>query len=101
MTDGGPSLADIFGAAGATLTTVSFVPQAIQVLRTRETGAISLAMYAMFTAGVAMWGVYGLMTGQLSIILANAVTVTLASLILGLKIRDVLRTRAGRPRRPA
>jgi MtN3 and saliva related transmembrane protein len=91
------TLADFFGAAGATLTTVSFVPQALQVLRTRETGAISLAMYALFTAGVAMWGVYGLMTGQLPIILANAVTVTLASLILALKVRDVWRARgAGR-----
>jgi MtN3 and saliva related transmembrane protein len=87
------NLADFFGAAAATLTTVSFLPQAIQVLRTRETGAISLAMYAMFTAGVALWGVYGLLTMQWSIILANAVTISLASLILGLKVRDVLRAR--------
>lgn len=87
------TLADAFGAGGAILTTLSFVPQALQVLRTRETGAISLAMYAMFTAGVALWGVYGLMTLQWSIIVANAVTVTLASLILALKIRDVLRAR--------
>lgn len=95
---GGMSLADWMGAAAATLTTLSFIPQAIQVLRTRQTGAISLAMYAMFTLGVTMWGIYGLMTMQWSIILANAVTVALASIILGMKVRDVLRARAASSR---
>jgi hypothetical protein len=33
------------------------------------------------------------LTLQWSIILANAVTVTLAALILGLKVRDVMRAR--------
>ena len=88
-------LAEIMGALGASLTTLSFIPQAIRVIRTRETGAISLAMYAMFTAGVTFWGVYGLMTMQWSIIIANAITVSLASLILGMKLRDVLRRRNG------
>lgn len=88
-------LAEIMGALGASLTTLSFIPQAVRVIRTRETEAISLAMYAMFTAGVAFWGVYGLMTMQWSIIVANAITITLASLILFMKVRDVLKRRAG------
>ncbi len=88
-------LAEIMGALAATLTTLSFVPQAVRVIRTRETAAISLAMYAMFTAGVTFWGIYGLMTMQWSIIIANAITVTLASLILFMKLRDVLKRRGG------
>lgn len=83
-------LAEIIGGVAAALTTASFLPQAIKVLRTRETDAISLAMYAMFTTGVALWGIYGLMTMQWSIILANAVTVVLASIILAMKVRAVL-----------
>lgn len=89
--------ADIIGGFAAFLTTVSFLPQAIKVLRTRDTQAISLAMYSMFTLGVALWGAYGFMTWQWSIIIANAITVVLASLILAAKLHAVLRTerRAG------
>ena len=83
-------LADIIGGAAAILTTASFFPQALHVLRTRDTRAISLMMYALFTMGVTLWGAYGLMTMQWSIIAANGVTVILAVLILSLKVRDVL-----------
>lgn len=84
------SLEEIIGSLAAVLTTTSFLPQAIHVLRTRDTGAISLTMYTLFTAGISLWGVYGVMTNQPSIIAANGVTVVLAGLILGLKIRAVL-----------
>lgn len=83
-------LDDIVGGIAAFLTTTSFLPQAIHVLRTRDTRAISLTMYAMFTAGIMLWGIYGLMTMQWSIIIANGVTVVLAALILVMKMRDVL-----------
>jgi MtN3 and saliva related transmembrane protein len=83
----------MIGDIAACLTTLSFFPQALRVLRTRDTGAISLVMYLLFTTGVALWGVYGLMTMQWSIIVANGVTVVLAALILAMKVRDVLAAR--------
>lgn len=86
-------LADVVGGVAATLTTVSFIPQALQVIRTRETGAISLSMYTLFTAGVLLWGAFGVMTLQWSIIIANAVTLVLATLILGMKVQAVIRSR--------
>ena len=73
------TLEEMIGAAAAILTTLSFIPQAIKVVRTRDTGAISLAMYALFTTGVMLWGVYGLLTWQWSIIIANGVTIVLAA----------------------
>jgi len=88
-------LQELIGAAAACLTTISFCPQAIRVIRTGDTRAISLSMYALFTSGVALWGIYGVMTMQWSIIVANSVTIAIASLILGLKIRDVLRAAPG------
>ncbi|MDP3738822.1 MAG: SemiSWEET transporter [Hyphomonadaceae bacterium] len=84
------SLEEIIGSLAAVLTTTSFLPQAVHVLRTRDTQAISLTMYTLFTVGITLWGVYGLMTNQPSIIAANGITVVLAGLILCLKIRDVL-----------
>lgn len=84
-------LAEIIGGAAAFLTTASFVPQAAKVVRTRQTDAISLTMYAMFTAGILCWGIYGVMTVQWSIIVANAITFVLASIILAIKIASVLK----------
>lgn len=89
-------LAELIGGLAAFLTTASFLPQAAKVLRTRETEAISLVMYSMFTAGVTLWGIYGIMTMQWSIIIANAVTVVLASIILSMKVREVMTSRTSR-----
>lgn len=83
-------MSDAIGIVAAFLTTLSFVPQAVLAIRTRQTQGISLTMYAMFTAGVAAWLVYGLILGALPIILANVVTLALASIILTIKIRSVL-----------
>jgi MtN3 and saliva related transmembrane protein len=83
------SVAEWLEAGAAVLTTSSFVPQALRVLRTRETGAISLAMYTLFTAGVACWGIYGTMTAQWSMVAANAITFCLASVILAMKVSAV------------
>ena len=80
---------ELVGAVAAVLTTASFLPQAVKVLRTRETEAISLAMYALFTTGVAAWLAYGLLTMQWSIIAANALTLLLSGTILAMKIRAV------------
>ena len=87
---------EIIGMVAAVLTTAAFVPQAAKVVRTRDTAAISLTMYALFTAGIALWGVYGAMTWQWSIIIANAITFVLAAIILSIKVRAVLATRATR-----
>jgi MtN3 and saliva related transmembrane protein len=87
------SPADIIGSVAAILTTSSFLPQAAHVLRTRDTRAISLTMYAMFTVGITLWGIYGLLTLQWSIIIANGITLCLAALILIMKVRDVLSER--------
>ncbi|KJS27693.1 MAG: hypothetical protein VR75_02025 [Hyphomonadaceae bacterium BRH_c29] len=83
---------DAIGIVAAFLTTLSFVPQAILVIRTKQTEAISLTMYAMFTTGVVAWLIYGIALGAVPIILANTVTLVLASIILTIKIRAVLPT---------
>lgn len=78
---------DWIGYAAATLTTVSFVPQAVLTLRTRDVRGISLGMYSTFTVGIALWLAYGIQLGELPIILANTVTLGLASVILVTKLR--------------
>ncbi len=78
---------DLIGTAAATLTTVSFVPQAVKTFRTRDVSGISLGMYSLFATGVALWLVYGLMLGEAPIYVANAITLALALAVLVMKLR--------------
>lgn len=75
------------GGLAALLTTAAFVPQAWLTFRTRDVSRISLAMYATFTAGIALWLAYGLLIGAWPVIAANAVTLVLSLAILVMKIR--------------
>jgi MtN3 and saliva related transmembrane protein len=87
---------DWLGYAAASLTTLSFVPQAWLTFRSRDTSGISLAMYAAFTVGVALWLVYGIALGEWPIIVANAVTLALAAVILTMKLKAPLPARRER-----
>jgi MtN3 and saliva related transmembrane protein len=87
------SATEWMGYAAATLTTLSFVPQAWHTFRTRDVRGISLGMYSAFTLGVALWLVYGVMLGAWPVIVANAITLALAAAILVMKI--VLGRRGG------
>ncbi|MBC5763580.1 SemiSWEET transporter [Ramlibacter albus] len=79
--------ADLIGYVAAVLTTLSFVPQAWHTWRTRDVSGISLGMYSVFTAGVALWLAYGVLVTAWPVILANAVTLALACSILAMKVR--------------
>lgn len=76
-----------FGAIAATLTTLSFVPQAVKTIRSRDTSGISSWMYIAFTFGVAFWFGYGLLLHSWPMIVSNAITFVLAMTILVLKLR--------------
>ena len=52
-------------------------------------GGGMLGMYSLFTTGVALWLLYGISLGEWPIIMANAVTLGLAALILGMKLRSL------------
>ncbi len=78
---------DLIGYAAATLTTASFIPQALQTFRTRDVSGISLGMYSAFTAGVVLWLAYGFALQAWPIVAANLVTVSLAGSILAMKLR--------------
>lgn len=80
-------LIDWIGSFAACLTTASFVPQAWHTFRTRDVRGISLGMYSLFTVSVALWLVYGILLMAWPIIIANAITTSLALMILVMKLR--------------
>lgn len=81
-----PPWTDWLGYAAATLTTAAFVPQAWLSFRTRDVSGISLGMYSVFTTGIALWLVYGVLLGAWPIVLANSITLVLSAGILGMKL---------------
>ncbi|MAZ66782.1 MAG: glutathione synthetase [Kangiellaceae bacterium] len=79
------STVTLIGFIAAFCTTTAFVPQVVHTLKTRDTSSISLSMYAIFVTGVVLWLIYGCLLGDWAIITANAVTFSLASIVLVMK----------------
>ncbi len=75
------------GYIAAVLTTLSFVPQALKTIRTKDTRSISLGMYVVFTIGIVFWLVYGIALHSLPMILSNIVTLILSGTILAMKLK--------------
>ena len=82
---------ELIGYLAATLTTSSFLPQAVKTIKTKDTEALSLGMYSLFAAGVFFWLIYGIYLSNKAIIIANAITFILAAIILGCKIYNLWR----------
>jgi MtN3 and saliva related transmembrane protein len=80
------NLTEWVGYIAATLTTSSFVPQALLILRTRNVIGISVGMYWTFTLGIALWLVYGWQMRAWPLIIVNSITFVLAATILITKL---------------
>ncbi|WP_246104270.1 SemiSWEET transporter [Mucilaginibacter corticis] len=78
---------EIIGFLAAFSTTISFLPQAVKTIRTKDTSGISLSMYVVFTIGTFLWLMYGIMYPSLPVAVANAITFLFAGIILVYKIR--------------
>jgi MtN3 and saliva related transmembrane protein len=76
----------ILGLSAAVCTTVSFLPQAIKTIKTKNTTSISLFMYSLFAFGTLLWLSFGILTNNLPVTLANAITFVFAAVILVYKI---------------
>ncbi|MEO6837007.1 MAG: SemiSWEET transporter [Ginsengibacter sp.] len=81
------SVTTIIGLLAAIGTTSSFLPQAIKTIRTKNTSGISLSMYSLFSFGTLLWFIYGIMSDDLPIMIANGITLLFACIILAYKIK--------------
>ncbi|MEX6506586.1 SemiSWEET family sugar transporter [Jiella sp. M17.18] len=75
------------GALAAAMTTLCWLPQIMQLAKTRQTAGISLATNAFLAAGIALWLIYGLSIGSAPVIGANALTLVFILVIVGFKLR--------------
>jgi MtN3 and saliva related transmembrane protein len=75
------------GLLAATCTTGSFLPQVIRAWRTRSTRDVSALMFVLLVTGNTLWLLYGALIGDLPLVVANLITITLVAIILALKLR--------------
>jgi MtN3 and saliva related transmembrane protein len=76
-----------FGALGAVLTTICWLPQAVHLVRSRDTKAISLITNLTFCIGLVFWLVYGIALGDWPLIGSNVVSILLTAVIIAMKLR--------------
>lgn len=96
LTMANPPAVTLLGYLAATLTTLSFFPQAIKTIRTGDTTAISLRMYLLLSVGIACWGLYGFIIQDGPVMVANAITLVPALVVLQRKISQMLHNRHAR-----
>ena len=77
----------LLGFAAATCTTLAYAPQFVKVWKTRSTEDISLGMFLVMVLGILLWLLYGLLSGDAPLIVANAITIVLAGGILWMKLK--------------
>ena len=75
------------GYVAGFLTTLAFVPQAWQIWRTRSARDISASTFSVFTIGIVLWVIYGVLKAEWPIVLWNAITLGLAVAILVMKFK--------------
>ncbi len=78
------------GFIAAFFTTVSFIPQAIQTIKTRDTSGISLPMYTLFFIGVSLWIIYGWHIQDFSILIGNGLVLMFIIPILYIKVKSTM-----------
>ena len=77
----------LLGLVAGAFTTIAFLPQVIKTWKSRSAKDLSLGMFSIFTVGVGLWLTYGILIDDLPVILANVVTLMLASTLLFFKLR--------------
>ena len=80
-------LINSIGLIAGLLTTMAFIPQVWKIYRTKSGKDISARMFSLFSAGVVLWLIYGILLESMPLILSNAVTLVLSLTIIALKVR--------------
>ena len=76
------------GLLAGALTTGAWLPQLIKTWRLGRADEVSGAYLFTFGSGIVIWLVYGIIAGQVAVLVANAVTLALVSSLIVMKLRQ-------------
>ena len=77
----------MLGMIAGIFTTCAFIPQVVRVVQTKETKSISLLMYCISVTGLCLWIIHGLVVKDISVSIANFLTLLLSAIILIYKVK--------------
>ncbi|MCE1237757.1 MAG: SemiSWEET transporter [Hyphomicrobiales bacterium] len=82
-----PLSTELLGGLAALLTTLCWLPQTLRAIRHRDVASLSLVTFGVFSAGIFLWLIYGILIGSWPVILANVFTLALNLAIVVQKLR--------------
>jgi MtN3 and saliva related transmembrane protein len=82
---------DVIASIAAFFTMISYVPQAIKTIKTRDTKGISFWMYFFSIVGVIFWLIFGFMINNKPIIFKNIAVIILGGIVLWIKVRNIFK----------
>jgi MtN3 and saliva related transmembrane protein len=82
-----PAWVGYVGTAAAICTCVSYMPQIIQLFKTKSAKDVSLSMFVVMFASTVLWLVYALAIHSLPVAITNIIVLTFCLIILVLKIK--------------
>lgn len=77
----------MIGMSAAICTTIAFIPQVIKIYKAKDAKEISILTFCIFSLGVFLWLIYGIMIKEWPVIIANFITLLLALMIIVMKIK--------------
>ena len=77
----------IFGYIAAFCTAISFLPQAVKTIKTKDTNGLSLLTYLFLFFGSLSWFIYGIVLSDIPLISTNFLTTIFTGIILFLILR--------------
>ena len=78
----------LIGLMAALCTTASYIPQLKKCWETGSAGDLSLKMFSILAAGIALWVLYGVLQADIVIVLANSASLVLLAGILYFRLRE-------------
>ena len=77
----------ILGLAAGTITSITFLPQVIQIWKTRSSKDLSMKMLLLLILGVSMWLTYGILVKDAAIIYTNSMVLTMSLIMVFFKYK--------------
>jgi MtN3 and saliva related transmembrane protein len=75
----------LLGFTAALATTIANFPQTYRIIKTKSTKDISVGTYILLTLGCGMWLIYAILKNDIPLLIANAISTTICTIILILK----------------
>lgn len=77
----------ILGLVAGTITSITFIPQVLQIWKTKSAKDINILMLSLLITGVSLWLTYGIVVKDVAIIYTNGMVLAMSLLMLYFKFR--------------